>query len=188
MQAAIYGGVAVSSIALHHDFGTGGLVNQSGSATSLLGGGSIAYTFDYRGFQIAPTATAAFTHMLFDGTSVTSPLGFAVRVPQQWTDRFRFTLGPTIARTVTTERGIRLTATVGGGFLYQTAPVTTLDAQIFTAGMAAQTAPAGGAGGYADAGIYASLTNWITGFVRWHGEARQHAHSNQVSGGLSVAF
>ncbi|MGX4801302.1 autotransporter-associated beta strand repeat-containing protein [Bradyrhizobium guangdongense] len=188
LQAAIYGGVAVSSIALHHDFGTGSLVNQSGSATSLLGGGSIAYTFDYRGFQIAPTATAAFTHMLFDGTSVTSPLGFAVRVPQQWTDRFRFTFGPTIARTVTTERGIRLTATVGGGFLYQTAPVTTLDGQIFTAGMAAQTAPAGGAGGYADAGIYASLTNWITGFVRWHGEARQHAHSNQVSGGLSVAF
>lgn len=188
LQAALYGGVAISSIALHHDFGTGSITNQSGSATSLLGGGSIAYSFDYRGFQIAPTATAAFTHMLFDGTSANSPLGFALSVPRQWTDRFRFTLGPTIARTVTTERGIKLTATVAGGFLYQTAPVTSLDAQIFTAGALAQTAPAGGAGGFADAGLYASLTNWVTGFVRWHGEAREHAHSNQVSGGLSVAF
>ena len=188
LQASLYGGVAISSIALRHDFETGGITNQSGSATSLLGGGSIAYSFDYRGFRIAPTATAAFTHMLFDGTSVNSPLGFTVRVPRQWTDRFRFTLGPTIARTVATDRGIKLTATVAGGFLYQTAAVTSLDAQIFTAGMQAQTAPAGGAGGFADVGLYASLTDWVTGFVRWHGEAREHAHSNQVSGGLSVAF
>ncbi|MBC9882637.1 hypothetical protein G8O24_35615 [Bradyrhizobium sp. INPA01-394B] len=188
LQAALYGGLAVSNIALHHEFETGSITNQNGSATSLLGGTSIAYSFDYRGFQIAPTATAAFTHMLFDGTSVNSPLGFALRVPRQWTDRFRFTLGPAVARTMTTERGIKLTATLAGGFLYQTAPVTSLDAQIFTAGALAQTAPAGGAGVYADAGLYASLTNWMSGFVRWRGEARTHAHINQVSGGLSVAF
>lgn len=188
LQAALYGGIAISSIALHHDFGSGSIASRSGGATSLLGGGSIAYSFDYRGFRITPTATAAFTHMLFDGTSMTSPQGFALSVPRQWTDRFRFTLGPTVARTVTTERGIKLIATVAGGFLYQTAPVTSLDAQIFTAGALAQTAPAGGAGGFADAAVYASLTNRVSGFVRWHGEARAHAHSNQVSGGLSVAF
>jgi autotransporter-associated beta strand protein len=188
LQAALYGGVAISSIGLHHDFGTGTITSQSGGATSLLGGGSLAYTFDYRGFQITPTATAAFTHMLFDGTTVNSPMGFALDVPRQWTDRFRFTLGPTIARTVTTERGTKWTATVSAGFLYQTAPVTALDAQIFTAPTLALTAPAGGAGAYADAGVYASLTNWLTGFVRWHGEAREHANSNQVSGGLSVTF
>jgi autotransporter-associated beta strand protein len=188
LQASLYGGVAISSIALRHDFGTGGIANENASATSLLGGGSIAYNFDHRGFQIAPTATLAFTHMLFDGTSATSPLGFTVRVPRQWTDRFRLTLGPTIARTVTTDRGVKLTATVAGGFLYQTGAVTSLDAQIFTAGMLAQTAPAGGAGGFADVGVYASLSDWITGFVRWHGEAREHAHSNQVAGGVSVAF
>ncbi|MBV9457554.1 MAG: autotransporter outer membrane beta-barrel domain-containing protein [Bradyrhizobium sp.] len=188
LQAALYGGVAISSIGLHHDFGTGSVTSQSGGATSLLGGGSLAYTFDYRGFQITPTATAAFTHMLFDGTTVNSPMGFALDVPRQWTDRFRFTLGPTIARTVTTERGMKWTATVSAGFLYQTAPVTALDAQIFTAPTLAQTAPAGGAGAYADAGVYASLTNWLTGFARWHGEARNHANSNQVSGGLRVTF
>ena len=188
LQAALYGGVAISSIALHHDFETGTITSQSGGATSLLGGGSIAYTFNYRGFQISPTATAAFTHMLFDGTTANSPLGFALNVPRQWTDRFRFTLGPTIARTIMTERGLKWTATVSAGFLYQTAPVTSLDAQIFTAPTLAQTAPAGGAGAFADAGVYASLTNWLTGFVRWHGEAREHANSNQVSGGLSVTF
>ena len=109
-------------------------------------------------------------------------------MPRQWTDRLRFTLGPTVTRTITTDRGVKLTASVAGGFLYQTAPVTALDALVFTAPTLGQTAPAGGAGGFADVGVYASLTNWLTGFVRWHGEAREHAHSNQVSGGLSVTF
>jgi uncharacterized protein with beta-barrel porin domain len=189
LQAAAYGGVAVSSIALRHDFLTGsGIVNQSGSATSLLAGGSIAYAFHIRGFDVSPTATAAFTHMLFGGTALTSPQGFAFNVPRQWTDHLRFTLGPTIARSVVTDGGMKLTASVSGGFLYQTAPVTALDAQIFTAPVLGQTAPAGGAGGFAEVGVYASLTRWLTGFVRWHGEAREHAHSNQVSGGLSVTF
>jgi len=189
LLAAAYGGVAISSVALHHDFQMGsGIVNQGSNATSLLGGGSLAYTFHYRGLDIAPTATAAFTHMLFDGTRLTSPMGFALNVPRQWVDRFRFTVGPTVTRTVTTDRGMKLTASVSGGFLYQTAPVTALDAQIFTAPALAQSAPAGGAGGYAEVGVYASLTNWLTGFVRWHGEAREHANSNQVSGGLSVTF
>jgi autotransporter-associated beta strand protein len=189
LQASLYGGVAVSSITLHHDFEVGsGIVTQGGNATSLLGGGSLVYTYHFRGFDIAPTATAAFTHMLFNGASFTSPMGFALNEPRQWVDRLRFTLGPTVTRTVITNHGIKLTASVSGGFLYQTGPVTALDATIFTAPALAQSAPAGGAGGYADAGLYASLTNWLTGFVRWHGEAREHTHSNQVSGGLSVTF
>jgi hypothetical protein len=126
--------------------------------------------------------------MLFSGTALTSPQGFAFNVPRQWTDRLRFTLGPTVTRSVTTDGGMKLTASVSGGFLYQTAPVTALDAQIFTAPVLGQTAPAGGAGAFAEVGVYASLTRWLTGFVRWHGEAREHAHSNQVSGGLSVTF
>jgi autotransporter-associated beta strand protein len=189
LQAAAYGGVAVSSIALRHDFQTGsGIVNSSGSATSLLAGGSIAYTFRVHGYEVSPTATASFAHMLFDGDRLTSPQGFAFNVPGQWTDRARFTLGPTLTRTITTDRGVKLTASVAGGFLYQTGPVTALDAQLFTAPTLGLTAPAGGAGGFADVGVYASLTNWLIGFIRWHGEARPQTHSNQLSGGLSVAF
>ena len=30
LQAALYGGVAISSIGLHHDFGTGSITNQRG--------------------------------------------------------------------------------------------------------------------------------------------------------------
>lgn len=159
LQAAAYGGVAVSSIAMHHDFMTGsGIVNQGGSATSLLAGGSVAYTFHVHGFDVSPTATASFTHMLFDGSALTSPQGFAFKVPGQWTDRARFTLGPTVTRTVITERGVKLTATVAAGVLYQTGAVTALDAQLFTAPTVGVTAPAGGAGGFADVGVYASLT------------------------------
>ncbi|WP_128958572.1 autotransporter domain-containing protein [Bradyrhizobium guangzhouense] len=189
LQAAAYGGLAVSTIALHHDFQTGsGIVNQTGGATSLLAGGSIAYTFHVRDFDVSPIAALSFTHLLFDGAVMTSPQGFALDVPRQWTDRLRFTLGPTVTRTITTDRGVKLTASVAAGFLYQTAPVTALDALVFTAPTLGQTAPAGGAGGFADVGVYASLTNRLTGFVRWHGEAREHARSNQLSGGLSVTF
>jgi hypothetical protein len=115
-------------------------------------------------------------------------MGFAFGVPQQWTDRVRFTLGPTVSRSMVTTGGTKLFATASAGFLYQTAPVTALDALVFTAPTVAQTAPAGGAGAFADLGVYASLTNWLTGFIRWHGEARAHANSNQVSGGLSATF
>ena len=189
LQLAAYGGAVVSSIALHHDFQTGTpIANQSGGATSLIAGTSIAYAFKLGSFQVAPTATLAFTHMLFDGTALTSPLGFAFSVPQQWTDRVRFTLGPTVTRSMVTAGGTKLFATASAGFLYQSAPVTSLDALVFTAPTVAQTAPAGGAGAFADLGVYTSLTNWLTGFIRWHGETRAHANSNQVSGGLSATF
>jgi hypothetical protein len=144
--------------------------------------------FNAGGFQIAPTITASFTHMLFDGNSAVSPQGFAVALPSQWTDRFRLTLGPTVTRSLTTDRGIKLVAAASAGFLYQTNPVTALDGQLFGIPTLAQSAPAGHAGGFADLGLSAWFTDRLSAFVRWRGEAREHARSNQISGGLIVTF
>jgi hypothetical protein len=36
--------------------------------------------------------------------------------------------------------------------------------------------------------LNASFTDKLTGFIRWRGEARDHARSNQISGGLIVTF
>ncbi len=190
LQAAAYAGYVRDSFGLQHDFGSlggGGIVKNSG-ASSLIAGGSIAYTLNAGSFQIAPTVTAAFTHMLFDGSSAQSAQGFAVAVPGQWSDRLRLTLGPTVTRSMTTDRGFKLLATASAGFLYQNDPFTVLDGQLFTIPTVAQSAPAGRAGAFADFGLNASFTDRLTGFVRWRGEARDHVHSNQVTGGLIVTF
>ena len=187
LQAAAYVGGVRDSFGLRNDFGTGAPASQTGTATSLIAGGSIAYTMKMGGFQVAPTATLAFTHMLFDGAAWTSPQGFALNVPRQWTDRYRLTLGPTVSRTLTIESGTRLSVSASAGFLYETG-ATALDAGLFSVPMIAQSAPAGSSGGYVDLGLSASFTRSLTGFLRWRGEARAHAYSNQITGGLSATF
>jgi len=188
LQAAAYLGGVRDSFGLRHDFGNGAPGNQTSVATSLIAGGSIAYTIRLGSFQIAPTATLAFTHLLFDGANWTSPQGFALNIPQQWTDRVRFTLGPSISRDLTTQSGVKLLATASAGFLYQTNGTTALDAGLFSVPTVAQSAPAGSAGAYVDLGLNASVTKSLTGFVRWRGEARAHAYSNQISGGVAATF
>jgi autotransporter-associated beta strand protein len=190
LQAAAYTGFVRNSFGLQHDFGSlGGYAPlQSSGASSLIAGGSLAYMFNAGAFQIAPTLTASFTHLLFDGINVTSPQGFAVALPNQWTDRFRLTLGPTVTRSLTTDRGIKLLAIVSGGFLYQTNPVTALDGQLFGIPTLAQSAPAGHAGGFTDVGLNASFTDKLSGFIRWRGEARDQARSYQLTGGLIATF
>jgi hypothetical protein len=190
LQAAAYTGFVRDSFGLQHDFGSlgGNAPLKSSGASSLIAGGSLAYTFNAGAFQIAPMLTASFTHLLVDGVSVVSPQGFAVALPSQWTDRFRLTLGPTVTRSLTTDRGIKLVATVSGGFLYQTNPVTALDGQLFGIPTLAQSAPAGHAGGFADVGLNASFTDRLTGFIRWRGEARDQARSYQLTGGLIATF
>lgn len=108
-------------------------------------------------------------------------------MPRQWTDRYRLTLGPTVSRALTTEGGTKLSVSASAGFLYETG-ATALDAGLFSVPMIAQSAPAGSSGGYVDLGLSASFTRSLTGFVRWRGEARAHAYSNQIAGGLSATF
>jgi autotransporter-associated beta strand protein len=190
LQASAYAGYVRDSFGMQHDFGSlgGGAPLKNSGASSLITGGSLAYTFNAGAFQIAPTLTASFTHLLFDGVSVVSPQGFAVALPSQWADRFRLTLGPTVSRSLTTDRGIKLLATVSGGFLYQTNPVTALDGQLFGIPTLAQSAPAGHVGGFADVGLNASFTDKLSGFIRWRGEARDQARSYQLTGGLIATF
>jgi uncharacterized protein with beta-barrel porin domain len=189
LQAAAYAGGVRDDFGLRHDFGNAAApTNQSSGATSLIAGGSIAYTIRMGGFQVTPTATAAFTHMLFDGARTTSPQGFALDVPRQFTDRIRLTLGPSISRSLTTEAGVKLYASASAGFLYQSDPATALDALFFSIPTVAQSAPGGGAGGFADLALNVSLTIAVTGFVRWRGEVLAHAYSNQLSGGVAVTF
>jgi autotransporter-associated beta strand protein len=187
LQAAAYVGGVHDNIGLRHDFGSGAPSGQSSGANSLIAGGSIAYTIKLGNVQVVPTATLAFTHMLFDGANWTSPQGFTLNIPRQWADRLRFTLGPTVSRDLTTQNGVMLYAMASGGFLYETG-ATALDAGLFSVPTVAQSAHTGNAGAYAALGLNASFTKSLTAFVRWQGEARAHSYSNQISGGLSATF
>jgi autotransporter-associated beta strand protein len=191
LDMAAYAGFARGLFDFRQDFGpVAGLgANGTSGASSLLAGGVLAFPLDFHSFTVAPTAMASYTHMKFDGMdAVATSGGAALFIPGQWTDRLRFTLGPTVAHSWTTANGVAMSGHVAGGWLYDNNPFVSLDTALFGLPTAARSAPSGRNGGFVEIGFDAALTGSVSAFVNLRSEARSQAWNDQISAGIGVAF
>ena len=190
LTAAAYGGFARGFFDDRHDFGPLGGAGASGTggASSVLAGGVLAYAFDVRDFSVTLSAAVSYAQMNLGRTSAMSSGGAQLNIPGQWISQLQGTLGPALARSWTAGNGATISARVSGGWLYDSNPYVTLDAQLFGLPTPARSAPSGRNGGFAEIDFEARLNRSLNVFLAWRGEARPQAWSNQVSAGLALTF
>ena len=134
ITAAAYGGFARDFFNNRDDFGLigGSAASETGGASSFLAGGVFAYAFNLNGFNLAPTATVAYTQMNVRSVGATSGGGVQLNVPSQSFNQVQLTLGPAFNRTWTTA-GTTIATRLTGGWLYNDNPYVTFSTRTSSA-------------------------------------------------------